>query len=96
MTRKKLKITIECEGQNTQTFEANGMAAAFLTDGSDSNHHSLKCLICGNMNVQDLIHLHDGVEDELTNQLETAITDNLSPVDLLKIILGGRKRGSDR
>jgi DNA polymerase II small subunit/DNA polymerase delta subunit B len=96
MKRKKLKITIECEGQPTQTIEANGIAAALLTDGEDSDHHGLKVLICGHMNMDDLLHLHDGVGKELIEGIESQIMSNLSAKDLLKALLGGMKDESER
>lgn len=95
MSRKKLKITIECEGSPTQVLEANGMAAALLKDGDSENSHGLSCLICGNMNRQDLIHLHDGVENELVSAVAQTVIRELSPLELMKIILGGKKHGSD-
>lgn len=95
MTRKKLKITIECEGKPTQVLEANGIAAALLTDGEDKNSHGLKCLICGHMTTQDLLHLHDGVVEELTEGLESQIIDSMSPIDILKVLLRGEKHESE-
>lgn len=87
MERKKLKITIECEGKDTQVMEANGIAAAMLTDGEDSDHYGLRCLIVGHMKVKDLIQLHEGVGDELISSLEKNIISNLSPKDLLSALL---------
>ena len=95
MKRKKLKITIECEGKPTQVFEANGIAAALLTDGVDENHHGLSCLICGCMNPQDLIHLHDGIEEELLDALKTNIVDSLPASVVLEALLGGKKHESE-
>lgn len=98
MEHKKLKITIESEGHPTQVLEANGIAAALLTDGSDDKHHSLQCLICGNLNLADLMHLHEGVGEQLIEQLENVIMSELSPADLLKFILDTRsnKHESER
>jgi hypothetical protein len=96
MIRKKLKITLECEGQETKTFEANGIASVLLTDGKDSDHHGLQVLICGNMSIQDLAHLYDGVEEELTKALAQAIMSEMSPEDIVKILMGGKKHGADR
>jgi hypothetical protein len=90
--RKKLKITIESEGNPTQVLEANGMAAALLTDGSDDEHHSLKCLICGHMSLQDLMHLHEGVGENLIENLESTIMKELSPEDILRVILDTRSK----
>lgn len=96
MSRKKLKITIECEGSDTQVIEANGIAAAILKDGEDGDHHGMQTVICGCMSVEDLIYLHDGVNEELTDAPNKAIIGNLSVADILEAMLGGRKRGSDR
>lgn len=96
MSRKKLKITIECEGEPTHTFEVNGMAACLLTDGNSENTHGIQTTICGCMSVKNLLHLHDGVEDELVETVESAILQNMSPSDILRTLLGGKKHGSDR
>lgn len=94
MSRKKLKITIECEGEPTHTFEVNGMAACLLSDSE--NTHGIQSTICGCMSVQDLMHLHDGVKEELSEAVENAILQNLSPSDILRaLLLGGKKHGSD-
>lgn len=92
MTRKKLKITIECEGQPTQVLEANGIAAALLTDGEDKNSHGLSVIVCGHMNTKDLLHLHDGVGEQLIDAVETNILNSVSPTDILKILM---RRGKD-
>lgn len=94
MTRKKLKITIESEGQTTQVLEAYGIAAALIDDGEDADHHGLKCLICGRMNLNDLLHLHDGVGGELIEQLENVLLRELSPADILRAITN--MRGENR
>ena len=96
MKRKKVKITIESEGHPTQVIEANGIAAALLTDGMDSEHYGLKCLICGTMSGEDLLRIRDGVEDELMDALNGAIINNMYPIDLLKILAGGNKNESER
>lgn len=90
MTRKKLKITIECEGNPTQVLEANGIAAALLTDGNDADHHGLKIVLCGHMCTQDLIHLHEAVGGELIENVESMIINNLDTKDLLKMMLRGK------
>lgn len=95
MSRKKIKIAIEAEGKEPRVFEANGIAAAMLTDGNDSDHHGMSICICGNMSTQDLLHLHDAVTGEMVEQLEETIVKNLSPADILKVLLGGKKHGSD-
>ena len=87
--RKKLKITIESEGNPTQVLEANGMAAALLCDVEDKDHHGIQICICGTMCTSDLLHLHDAVEDELTNQLENVIIQQMPPEKLLKMLLVG-------
>lgn len=84
---KKMKITIECEGQETRVIEANGIAAALLTDGGDSEHYDLKTLIVGHMSMQNLMQLREGVGNELIDGIENQIMDNLSAKDLLKILL---------
>lgn len=99
MSRKKLKITIECEGMNTQVIEANGMAAAILKDGEDSDHYGLNCVICGNMNKGELIYLYDSVTNELAEACVNNITDRLTPMDMknmLSLILEGNKNESER
>jgi hypothetical protein len=87
---KKMKITIECEGKETKVFEANGIAAAMLTDGKDSDHWGSSILICGNMSVQDLINLHGSVGKELIGAVEGKILGNLSVTDLIKILWGDK------
>ena len=94
MKRKKTKITIECEGQPPQTIEANGIAAAVLTDGDDSEHYGLKCLIVGTMTCEDLLCIRDGVEDELMDALNGAIIQSMTPADLMRVLMGGKKNGS--
>ena len=96
MERKKLKITIEAEGQPTQILEANGLAAALLGDGEDEKSHKLSVLICGRMNTQDLLHLHDGVEGELLDAIGNAVIKEMSPMDMLKILMRGRKHEPER
>lgn len=95
MTHKKLKITIECEGKPTQVLEANGIAAAMLTDGKDKDTHELACLVCGHMNTKDLLHLHDGVGEQLIEAIESNILNSLSAVDLMKILLRRDKDESE-
>ncbi len=84
---KKMKITIECEGQETRVFEANGIAATLLTDGEDSEHYGLKTLIVGHMSMQNLMQLREGVGNELIDGIENQIMEHLSAKDLLKILL---------
>ena len=93
MTRKKTKITIECEGQPPQIIEANGIAAALLTDGEDSEHYGLKCPICGTMSCEDLLRLRDGIEDELMDALNGAIIQNMTPADFMRVLMGGKRNG---
>lgn len=93
---KKLKITIESEGQPTQILEAHGIAAALLTDGEDSEHYGLQCCVIGKMSTADLLRLHDGVEGELADALKKTIVDHIPAEDLLRILLGGNKDGSHR
>lgn len=85
MNQKKLKITIECEGKETQVLEAKGIAAALLTEGTDDEHHGLKTVICGHMSIQDLIHLHSGVGEELIEALEKAILSKVTLKDLARV-----------
>lgn len=95
MKRKKLKITIELEGQPTQVIEANGIAAAILNDGDIKGKHKLSCLICGNMSVQDLINLQDGVDNNLSDAIASNIIKELPAKDLLKLLLGGKDNESE-
>lgn len=89
MTHKKMKITVECEGQVTQVYEAKGLAAALLNDAGEDTHN-VSLLICGNMSAQDLYHLSEAVENELTDAVNAAAV-NSSPIPkLLKSLLGGR------
>lgn len=100
MARKKTKITVETEGKAPQVFEVNGIAAAMLTDGEDSEHHGMKILICGSMSLNDLLHIHDGITEDMVPKLEEAIMSEVSPMDMLKAMIaikkGGKKHGSDR
>ena len=82
---KTLKITIECEGKETQVLEAKGIAATLLTEGNDSEHHGLKTVICGHMSIQDLIHLHSGVGEKLIEALEKAVVSRVSLNDISRI-----------
>lgn len=93
MTRKKLKITIETEGQPTQVLEAYGIAAALITEGEDSDHYGLTCCICGRMDLDDLMHLHKGVGHELIEQIENILVKEMSPSVLLKAL--AEIRGED-
>lgn len=90
MTHKKLKITIEYEGQPTQILEARGIAAALLDDGDGEDNHKLSCLLVGRLNQQDLLNLHDGVETELAGAVAQAIIGDMAPIDLIKALLGGK------
>ena len=77
MNQKKTKITIECEGQPTQIIEANAIAAAILTDGTDDDHTSLQIVLMGHRCLEDLLHLRDAVGTELINTLETQLIDKM-------------------
>ena len=89
----KLKITIEKEGQPTRVVEAKGMAAAFLNDAEDANHHNLQVCVVGRMSGKDLYHLAEAVKNELTDTLERRVVEtvleDMPTKELLKMLLGG-------
>lgn len=94
--RKKTKVNIETEGREPQVFECNGIVATMLDDGIDDNHHGTKVCICGSMSLKDLLHLHDALVEETVEKLEAVIIGELSPADIIKVLLGGKKHESDR
>ena len=97
MSDKKIKITVESADGGIRSMTANGIAAAILSDGKDEDHHSIQVLICGNMSVQDLVHLHDAVTTEMTERLEEVILSELAPADIIKFLMDkrGKKHESD-
>lgn len=100
MSRKKIKVTIESEGNKPQVLEAYGIAAALLTEGDSEETYGITIAICGGMGAQDLMHLYKGVTQELTQTVESTLLDNMSTGDLRKALiealLEGDKHESDR
>ena len=71
--KKKVKITIESEGHDTQVIEAYGIAGVTITDGQDDKHHGISVMLVGNLSPKDLVHLKAGVEDELVDLINQNI-----------------------
>ena len=94
MNRKKLKITLEVEGEAPKVIEANGIAACVLGDGNSDDTHGIQIVICGHMGVKDLLHLHDGVGDDLIKALESSVIENVPASDLIRMLIGGSKNES--
>lgn len=92
MKQQKVKVTIEGLGQPTQVIETEGMAAVALKNTTDEGHE-VGLLICGNMSVKDLIHLHDAIKNNLLKELEETIiaySPKSDLANLIKAFLGGK------
>ena len=86
--RDLMKITIE--GSHTQVLECHGFAGLTLEDAGDC--HKTDVALIGNLNLRDLIALHDNIEKELLPTLKRQIANDYlkanSPDDVLKALLG--------
>lgn len=83
--REMMKITIEMPNGDTRVVECHGIVATTLED--KGGLYNCGTLICGKLNIKDLIALHENVGNELISTIEKQIIAHTKPSDLLEAML---------
>ena len=84
--REKMKITLEMADGNTRVIECDGIAGLTFTDLEGDKHQS-GVVIAGMFADSDFMEIHHDIKTTLLPALEDKIVENLSPKDMLKVVL---------